>query len=100
MVGHKKKSLLGVFVDTQVCECEVCHVLCQHHVRHSGGLQCVFVIAFLFDWCRFGTYSCHNTGFQTIFHAAGLVRTKQHIVLTGREHGQSSAALASPPKEK
>ena len=96
-VQHKKNSMLGVVVT----------LLGQHHARRAPKWFCVGVCCFdifrKWAWsllrvkeikksdsllthdffvyrCCVGTNSGHNTGFQTIFHSAGLVATQNTLL--------------------
>ena len=87
LVGHKKNSLL---VDVLTCfrRCvqsllrvtEVQTIVCL--IPHSLSVA---------ERCCADTNSCHNTGFHTMLHAAGLVGTKNTLFAACREHYQSSA---------
>ena len=114
----KKHGVVSCSVSLFLVECEVGHVLCQHHVRrrpmcfcvggccsdmfivHGMGMVTSYVLTrpsfrtvcfFSFLLVSIGVV-CAFT--HTIFHAGGCGRHTKHSALTtSREHGHSSAAL-------
>ena len=45
-------------------------------ITKNTGLFTHFVV----NWCCVGTHAAHNTSFQTIFHATGLVATQNTLI--------------------